>query len=233
MAQPLTPIGNPVSLEKLAYDSLKEAILTFRLKPGENLVESDLAHQLGISKTPVRDALLRLEKEGFIIKIPYKGYYVMEITRQSVADMFEIRAVLEGLAARLAVPNFNSEDIAAARRILTEHEQAEMAGNMEQAARLNRQFHELIIRRSGNARLEAMLRNLDDHIQRYRTLSNYQAGRLLKSVEEHRRVLEAIERADAEAAEQAIRAHIQSVMGDLENQNIQDLVMLASRPSAG
>jgi DNA-binding FadR family transcriptional regulator len=80
-------------------------------------------------------------------------------------------------------------------------------------------------------RLKAMLQNLDDHIQRYRTLSNYQSGRLLKSVEEHRHVVEAIQRGDPESAEQAIRAHILSVMDDLENQNIQELVTLASKPA--
>ena len=98
MNLPLATPSSPVSLEKFSYESIKEAILTFRLYPGQTLVEGELAHQLGISKTPVRDALLRLEKEGFIIKFPYKGYSVTEITRESIADMFEIRSALEGLA---------------------------------------------------------------------------------------------------------------------------------------
>lgn len=228
MAQSLAPINGPVSLEKFAYDAIKEAILVFKLKPGESLVENDLARQLGISKTPVRDALLRLEKEGFVTKIPYKGYYVMEITRQSVEDMFEIRSVLEGLAARLAVKHFSPADLDKARSLIRDQEQALSNGQIEAASDLNRAFHNLIIQRANNERLEQMLGNLDDHLQRYRILSNAQSGRLEKSAEEHQRVLEAIQGQNSEEAEVAVRAHILSVLGDLENQDFQELVALAS-----
>lgn len=228
MAAPLAPVGNPVSLEKLAYDAIKNAILIFRLKPGESLVENDLARQLQISKTPVRDALLRLEKEGFITKIPYKGYYVTEITRESVADMFQIRAALEGLAARLAAVHLNDADLSEIQRLVSEHEHALAEKKLLQANKLNREFHDLIILRADNERLKVMLANLDDHLQRYRTLSNYQRGRLMKSVEEHQRVVDALSAHNPEQAELALRAHILSVMEDLENQDFNELIRLAS-----
>ena len=104
---------------------------------------------------------------------------------------------------------------------------------IDPASSLNRQFHELIITRAGNLRLEAMLRNLDDHLRRYRLLSNYQSGRLEKSVEEHQHVLDAIRSGRPDASEDALRTHILSVMDDLENQDFQELIALASTAHQG
>ncbi len=101
-------VTGPVSLKDKAYHAIKAAILSLKLKPGDPLVESDLAQQLGISKTPVRDALLELEREGFVTKVPFKGTYVTEITLKDVREVFQVRAVLEGLAARLAAPLFSA-----------------------------------------------------------------------------------------------------------------------------
>ena len=227
MERPLSPVPEPLSLEKMAYNAIKEAILTFRLKPEENLVESDLARQLGISKTPVRESLSRLEREGFVTKIPYTGYYVTPISTQSVSEIFEIRAALEGLAASLAALRLSDEDITLAQTLVARHEQATQNGDIAQAARLNRQFHDLIITRAGNQRLAQILANLDEHLQRYRTLSNFQSGRLDKSVAEHRAVLTALEQRQPSQAEQAVRAHILSVSNDLAHQDIQALIQLA------
>ena len=222
--QPLAPVASPTSLEKLAYDAIKEAILTFRFKPGESLVENDLARQLSISKTPVRDALSRLEKEDFIIKIPYKGYYVAEVSHQSVIDIFEIRAVLEGLALRLAALRCTSADIETARALINEHGAAAESCNIKLASELNRRFHNLLIERSGNERLMHMLENLEDHLARYRMLSNFQSGRLKKSVSEHIQILEAIIDRNADAAEKAAREHMLSVSADLAQQDFDELV---------
>jgi DNA-binding GntR family transcriptional regulator len=164
MNDTLSPINSPVSLEKFAYESIKGAIISFRLKPSANLVESELAHQLAISKTPVRDALLRLEKEGFIAKIPYTGYYVTNISPKSVEDIFQIRAVLEGLATRLAIPNFQEADFTKAEQIVQSHFEAAAADDILTASKLNRLFHNMLINRSNNERLIQILANIDDHI---------------------------------------------------------------------
>jgi DNA-binding GntR family transcriptional regulator len=225
---PLAPVPSPLSLEKMAYDAIKEAILTFRFKPGESLVENDLARQLNISKTPVRESMSRLEREGFIVKIPYKGYYVTEISRQSMLDIFEIRATLEGLAARRAALNFNNQDVEKARQLIEEHRQAALTNNITLASQLNRQFHVLIIERSENERLIQILNNLEDHLRRYRTLSNFQSGRLEKSVTEHQLILEIFIQRDAQKAEALARQHILSVAEDLAQQNFEELVEKAS-----
>ncbi|RIK34323.1 MAG: hypothetical protein DCC52_00995 [Chloroflexi bacterium] len=109
MSQTLTlsPLDGPTSLKDHAYQRIKDAILNLQLKPGAPLVEADLAEQLGVSKTPVRDALLELRREGLVTKIPYSGTFVSEITGKDIREIIQIRAVLEGLAARLATPHLS------------------------------------------------------------------------------------------------------------------------------
>lgn len=220
----LSPITNPVPLEKVAYDAIKEAILSFHLGPGETVVEAELARQLGISKTPVRDALSRLEKEGFVNKYVYKGYAVAEISRDDVIEIFHIRAALEGIAARQAAESFTIEELHKIRFLVSEQETALLSSDNRSASRLNREFHEMILSKAANQRLRAILDNLDDHLQRYRMLSNFQSGRLLKSVEEHRRIVEALEAHAPDRANAAIQSHLLSVLADLTAQDFEELV---------
>ncbi len=191
-------------------------------------MESDLARQLGISKTPVRDSLLRLEKEGLVVKVPFKGSYVASITHESVIELFEIRAVLEGLAARLAIPEITPDEITDLTRVVDSHEKALRNGAISEAAGYNRKFHQTIIQHCTNERLLQILGNLDDHLQRFRLLSNYQRGTALKSVEEHRQVLAALKKQDGAAVEQTMRQHLQNVLVDLSEQDFDQLVDLVS-----
>jgi len=216
----LPPVQGHFSLKDQAYRAIKEAILSFQFKPGDPLVESDLAAQLGISKTPVRDALFELEKEGLVSKVLFKGTYVSDVTPEDVKQIFEIRAVLEGLAARLAAAFWSSQDTAAARSLVDQQEVAAREGNNTQSSQMNKQFHELVINRANNRLLTSMLRNLDDHLRRYRILSSYQKGRLEKSVEEHQRVIQALDEKDAAGAETLMRAHLRSVLDDLIHQGM-------------
>jgi DNA-binding GntR family transcriptional regulator len=223
---PISPLINPQSLERTAYNVIKDAILTFHLQPGEPLVETTLAAQLGISKTPVRDALARLEREGLVVKISYKGTTVAPVTRQSVLEIFQIRAALEGLAARLAAPRLTNEDLELLRRSLLQHAQALANADFPAAASSNRIFHKTILQRANNARLGQILANLEDHSQRFRLLSNYQQGRLEKSVQEHQRIFIALEKQDPPAAEEMMRAHLLSVASDLADQDFDQLAAL-------
>jgi len=216
----LPPVPGHLSLKDQAYRAIKEAILSFQFKPGDPLVESDLASQLGISKTPVRDALFELEKEGLVTKILFKGTYVSDVSPEDVKQIFEVRAVLEGLAARLAVLNWSSQDTEAARNLLDQQEAAAREGNNTLSSQMNKQVHELVINRANNRLLTSMLRNLDDHLRRYRTLSSYQKGRLVKSVEEHQQVIQALDEMDAARAETLMRAHLRSVLDDLIHQGM-------------
>ncbi len=211
----LPKITEPVSLKDKAYNAIKSAILSLQLKPGAPLVESELAQQLGISKTPVRDALLELEREGFVTKVLFKGTYVTEVTLKDVREIFQVRAVLEGLAARLAAPLFSPQELDQMAENLAAAEAALAEGNLDLCSERGKRLHDAIINKADNQRLTLIIRNLDDHVQRFRLLSDQISGRLNKSVKEHRRVLEALRQRDPAAAEQAMRDHLFSVLRDL------------------
>lgn len=225
MNDALRPVSAPVSLEKLTYDSIKNAIVSFQLIPGQSLVESELAAKLGVSKTPVRDALLRLEREGFVKKIAYTGTYVAEINRKSIVEIFTIRSTLEGLAARMVCGKLSEEDIAKAQSYVHEMENANKRNDIKAAALQNERFHSLLIARSESEWLAQILSNLDDHLKRYRILSNYQAGRLDKSSGQHQRVLDAIVAENPTEAERLMEQHIISVLEDLESQDDFDILV--------
>ncbi len=204
-------------LKDKAYAALKHAILTARLEPGMPLVESELAQQLGISKTPIRDALQELEREGFVTRALYKGAQVSDVTVKDIVEVFQLRAVLEGLAARLVAPHFLDEELDRLSRVLSSAEAALEAGDRRLCSEEGRKLHFAIIDKAqaDNSRLASIIRNLDDHVQRFRILSDRIIGRLDKSVVEHRRVLDALCQRDALAAEQAMRDHLFSVQADL------------------
>ncbi len=223
MAQ-LAPVGTVLSLERKAYDAIKEAILSFQLKPGMALVEVELARQLQISKTPVRDALARLELEGLVTKEPYRGTTVCLLSRRNMVEMFQIRAALEGLAVRLACANFSADNIFEAQALISRQHTAIESGDQDMAAAANRRFHDLFISRANNQWLIRTLNNLEDHLRRYRTLSLHQENRQERSLEEHRVVVEAISQRNADAAEHAMRAHLLTTVEELSDKDFDELV---------
>jgi DNA-binding GntR family transcriptional regulator len=211
----LEKVDNILSLKDRAYAAIKGAILSLKLEPGIPVVENDLAQQLGISKTPVRDALLELEHEGFVTRVQFKGTYVTDVTMKDMTEIFQLRAVLEGLAARLATPLLSTEDLMQIDVNLTAAEAALTEGDLTHCSQLGQCLHNAILDKAGNQRLTLITHNLDDHVRRFRVLSDRISGRLNKSVKEHRRVQAALCQRDPAAAEQAMRVHLFSVLQDL------------------
>ena len=216
----LEPVSAPVSLKDRAYLAIKGAILSLKLKPGQALVESELAQQLGISKTPVRTALHQLEREGLVTKVLYKGTYVADITLADIREIFLIRAVLEGLAARLAAPSLTDAEIARARDLLRLMEAALNKGENELASQYGAQFHDLILQKADSQRLQLIIYNLDNHVQRFRLLSDRISGRLERSLKEHRLILEALEERDPILAERRVKEHLNSVIEALSGERL-------------
>ena len=213
----LQRIDVSLSLKDRAYAAIKEAILTLRLEPGAPLVETDLATSLGISKTPVRDALQELEREGFVTRVPFTGTYVTQVTTQDVAEIFQLRAVLEGLAARLAAESFTDEELNLIAQDLDAAEMALAQGDLVLCSERGRNLHRAIIDKASNERLSVIIHNLDDHLQRFRVMSDQIGGRLDTSCQEHRRILQALYERDSDAAEEAIRDHLFSVLEGLSS----------------
>ncbi|MEA3377405.1 MAG: GntR family transcriptional regulator [Chloroflexota bacterium] len=213
----LSKINESISLKDRAYGAIKDAILTLQLEPGTLIVETQLAEELGISKTPVRDALHELERQGFVTRVPFKGTYVTEVTPQDLTDVFQLRAVMEGLAARRATPFFSAEELDHVDECLTAAEAALADGDLALCSQRGKALHDAIIDKADSQRLASIIRNLDDHVQRFRLMSDQISGRLHKSVEEHRLVLDALREQDPRAAERAMRDHLESVLEDLSS----------------
>ncbi len=210
----LSPVSVTTTLTERVYITIKEAILDLRIKPGSPLVEDELARQLGTSKTPVRDALLALERDGLVTKIPYKGTYVSEVSVRDATEIFELRAVLEGLATRQATLSFTAEDAAQAEKLLDAADEARARGDRDSASLYGAQFHKLILHRAENRRLPLILENLEEQLRRLRRVSDHIGGRLEKSAQEHRLILAALRRGDLQEAEATMRDHLQSVVAD-------------------
>jgi DNA-binding GntR family transcriptional regulator len=214
----LEKVSGPVSLKDRAHAVIKNAILSLKLKPGASLVETQLADELGISKTPVRAALEELEREGFVTRILFKGTYITEVTIKDLVEVFQLRAVLEGLAARLAAPLFSSQELDQIAENLSAAEVALAEGDLILCSKLGKTLHDALINKANSQRLTLIIRNLDDHVQRFRAISDQISGRLNKSIEEHSRVLDALRLQDSDAAEQAMRDHLHSVLQDLSEE---------------
>ncbi|AFL98573.1 MULTISPECIES: GntR family transcriptional regulator [Desulfitobacterium] len=193
-------------LREIVFESLREAIINGVLEPGERLMEIQLAEEMGVSRTPVREAIRKLELENFVVMIPRKGAYVAGVSHKDVADVFEIRSALEGLAAGLAAERATDQEIEEMERFLLYYEGQEMS--LEQMVNSDTDFHALVYKASRNERLIQILANLREQIQRFRATSLSVPGRLKNAIDEHRNIVEALARHDVEEAQTLATAHI-------------------------
>jgi DNA-binding GntR family transcriptional regulator len=211
----LQPFQVQVSRSDQAYHLLKEAILSLRLRPGEAIVETHLARQLGISTTPLREALARLKREGLVDGHPFKGACVAPVTLDDAREVLEIRASLEADAVVSARVRLTDADLASLHELLDQQRSALRLDALDQCSALGKQFHMLLLRSSHNRHLNAIFENLDDHFQRIRLLSGHIPRRLQESLEEHSAILAAVEAGDGMRAALLVREHLQSVYRDL------------------
>ncbi|MGI6413363.1 MAG: GntR family transcriptional regulator [Syntrophomonadaceae bacterium] len=197
-------------LRELVLEAIREAIINGVLKPRERLMEIQLADELGVSRTPIREAFRKLELEGFIVMVPRKGAYVADISFKDIADVFEIRAALEGLASALAAERITDEELEEMERLLVEKAEAIGNNDMERLVEVDTKFHEAIYRASRNQRLFTIINNLREQIQRFRTQSLSYPGRMKQSLDEHRSIVEAIQSRDTALARQVAQEHIEN-----------------------
>lgn len=193
-------------LREIVFETLREAIINGVLEPGERLMEIQLAEEMGVSRTPVREAIRKLELENFVVMIPRKGAYVAGVSHKDIADVFEIRSALEGLAAGLAAERATEEEIEEMKKILLTHDRDDMS--LEDIVSTDTDFHALVYKASRNERLVQILENLREQIQRFRATSLSVPGRLKDAISEHQAIVEAIARQDGEEAQALATAHI-------------------------
>jgi GntR family transcriptional regulator, rspAB operon transcriptional repressor len=198
------------------YEELKNAIVDLRLAPGEPLREATLADRLGVSKTPIREALTRLEQEGLVETTSFKGAVVTRYSREDLIEIYELRELLENAAVRAAAQSMTEPDrarlghIAQESRRLQRSQEPSGQDRAELAALLT-EFDALLYDQVLNHRIKALIENLRAHLTRIGQLTAEIPGRIDASVDEHERIVEAIAARDPELAEQCMREHIRSV----------------------
>ncbi len=203
------------SLEEKVYLSLEEQIISQKLRPGEAVTEMKLSRELGVSRTPVREALQRLDREGLIKLIPNKGAVVLGISEQDLIDIYKIRMRLEGLAARIAAEKRESS---LCRELgdnidLTGFYMAK--GDIEKVKNLDSEFHDIIYRSCESRMLGKTLSELHRYIASYRKLSLAVSGRIDHSLAEHKEIYEAISGGNADEADALMSEHVERALDNL------------------
>lgn len=195
-------------LRDVVFNTLRQAILKGELEPGERLMEIQLAERLGVSRTPIREAIRKLELEGLVRMMPRRGAVVAEITLQDLEDVLEVRAVLEELAVQKACENITEDQLRDLKKAANDFRRSLEDDNLLACVETDMAFHEIIYGAANNRRLQQMLQNIREQMYRYRLeyLKDKRMHRLL--VEEHDTIRRALKKRDAVKAGSAMRTHI-------------------------
>lgn len=195
-------------LRDVVFNTLRQAILRGELKPGERLMEIQLANKLGVSRTPIREAIRKLELEGLVLMIPRKGAEVAEITEKNLMDVLEVRKALEELAVELACDRISEEQIEELRVAAKEFQRVSKSGDVTRIAEADVKFHDVIFMATDNQRLISLLNNLREQMYRFRVEYLKQKEYYPKLMEEHQQIIETIEKRDKKGACGIIGKHI-------------------------
>ena len=196
-------------LRDVVFENLRSAILEGKLKSGQRLMEVQLAEQLGVSRTPVREAIRKLELEGLVVMLPRKGAYVANISVKDLMDVLEIRASLEGLGVSLAAERRDDEDIKKLEEIEIEFEEAVKTQNIEMLLKKDIEFHECIFKSANNKKLAKMINSLWEQVQRFRITYVSDLNASLSLIDEHQAILGAIREANVLEAKNFAIEHIE------------------------
>ncbi len=195
-------------LRDVVFNTLRQAILTGELKPGERLMEIHLANRLGVSRTPIREAIRKLELEGLVTMIPRRGAEVAQITEKSMSDVLEVRRALDALCVELACERISDEDIRDLKDACDNFERAVRSKDAKKIAQADVELHNIIVKATGNSRLIQLINNLSEQMYRYRYEYIKDASQHARLIEEHRIIYESIVRKDKETASRAAKMHI-------------------------
>ena len=198
------------SLREKIFLKLRQDILDGKYKSGDSLVELKLAEELGVSRTPVREAIRQLELEGLVSCIPNKGVFVEGITGQDIEDIYAIRECIEGLAARWAIERMDQESLKELENLCELMEFYTRKGDLDQVGELNSRFHDLIFESTNSKPLMQILSDLQYYIGNIRLASLKLPGRAAKSLDEHKAIVRAFKDRDIEKGERVLVEHIRN-----------------------
>jgi DNA-binding GntR family transcriptional regulator len=206
----IQPIDTSFSFKNKAYAALKNVIISMDIYRSRNdirLDERQLAQDFGVSRTPVREAMAQLEREGFVRSIPRRGVYVVRKTKEEVIELITAWAALESMAARLITENAKDEDIASLRKMFSTFEGGQVRAHLDEYSDVNIEFHQTIISMSGNQVLIHLAENLFTHMRMIRRKTIVEKNRADKSIRDHMNIIEALEARDTARAETLVRDH--------------------------
>lgn len=195
-------------LRDVVFNTLRQAILKGELAPGERLMEIQLAERLGVSRTPIREAIRKLELEGLVLMIPRKGAEVAKISEKSLRDVLEVRRSLEELAIELACQRMTPEDIDELEKKQEEFQAAITNGKVMEIAETDEAYHDVIYKGTCNDRLVQMINNLREQMYRYRLEYIKDEDKRQVLLKEHENILRAVKLRKTEEAKEAMREHI-------------------------
>jgi len=197
------------TLTQEAYSAIRADILSGRLPPGKKVVVRPLAEQLALSPTPIKNALAALEREGFLVAFPHRGYFVPEVSRSDMQEIYELREVIDGIAGRKAAASAGHLELSARLAGLLDAQRERVAhGNLTAYSDLDLAFHRAIWEAAGNARLLQAAENLLGQVRSGSGSSSRLPGRPARALDEHASIIAAITAGDAHAAEEATRTHV-------------------------
>jgi DNA-binding GntR family transcriptional regulator len=210
LALSLQPIQTADSLRNQAYAMLKQAIADTDIYSFPDEVQLDkrvLTEALGVSRTPVREAMTLLEQEGFLRTVPRKGIFIVRKTKTEIVEMIQMWAALESMSARLASLHASDSDIACLRRLFDDFRDAAPTEHLDEYSHANIAFHQEIVRLGGSKLIADAIKNIFIHVRAIRKMTIFQSDRAARSIVDHMRIIEALERRETEVAEKLVRQH--------------------------
>lgn len=209
MSQEINAVMNEyLPLRDVVFQTLRQAILRGELEPGERLMEIHLANRLGVSRTPIREAIRKLELEGLVLMIPRKGAEVAEITEKSLRDVLEVRRALEELAVELACEKITPEQIQELKDAAASFRDSLQEGDITRIAEADVKFHDVIYLATDNQKLIQLLNNLREQMYRYRVEYLKRSDFHQQLMDEHEEIIETIERGQKDQAVQVVCQHV-------------------------
>jgi DNA-binding GntR family transcriptional regulator len=215
----LQPINVNVSFRDQAYAALRQAIMDadiYARREEIRLDERQLSQALGVSRTPIREAMTLLEQEGFLRTLPRRGVFIVRKTKKQIIEMIEMWAALESMAARLATVNASDEGIAGLRKLFDEFVSSAPGEHIHEYSDANIAFHQAIIGLSGSHLMGKTIENLFIHVRAIRRMTISQSDRAARSIVDHMNIIEALERRDTELAERLVRQHSLDLAAHIE-----------------
>ena len=202
-------VSKKKSLREEVYGSLKKSILNGKLKAGQRLIEEQLANQVGMSRTPVREAFHKLERDDLVFRLPKGGFAIREFTKEDVEEIFGIRSALESYAAYLATLNIAPDKLSILEKKIDELERVLDSGDDEKIVQLHTDFHEILYKTSKSKKLIGMIDNFHEYFYGYRLALLPTSAGFKTSIAEHRTILEAMKKKNSRLVERLVRNHLE------------------------